>query len=146
MNLKYPPIDLPCPAWPIEPHRPPCCPHGHTDRILLHQRLEEVDSEEDAYGRELVRSGRYRQLEYGGRGPRRLNRIGHRAVLMVIQIEFSSINRFRFIRQILIIHNSPRSSSGKEECSAIETRAGCLRAQAPADGRFKPAPIRQIVS
>ncbi|CAI7565004.1 unnamed protein product [Penicillium discolor] len=33
-------------------------------------RLEEVDSEEDVYGRELVRSGRYRQ-EYGGRGPRR---------------------------------------------------------------------------
>ncbi|EKV08437.1 Prenylated rab acceptor PRA1 [Penicillium digitatum] len=33
-------------------------------------RLEEVDSEEEEYGRELVRSSRYRQ-EYGGRGLRR---------------------------------------------------------------------------
>ncbi|KXG45358.1 uncharacterized protein PGRI_042710 [Penicillium griseofulvum] len=32
-------------------------------------RLEEVDSEEETYGRELVRSGRYK--EYGGRGSRR---------------------------------------------------------------------------
>ena len=35
--------------------------------------MEEIESEEDdEYGRELVRSGRYmRQLEYGARGPRR---------------------------------------------------------------------------
>jgi hypothetical protein len=34
--------------------------------------VEEVDSEEDAYGREMVRNGRYnRQLEYGGRVARR---------------------------------------------------------------------------
>lgn len=37
-------------------------------------RVEEVETDEDEYGRQLVRNGRaayMRQLEYGGRGPRR---------------------------------------------------------------------------
>lgn len=37
-------------------------------------RVEEVETDEDEYGRQLVRNGRAayrRQLEYGGRGPRR---------------------------------------------------------------------------
>ncbi|KAJ5834317.1 hypothetical protein N7447_000343 [Penicillium robsamsonii] len=52
--------------------RPPGARTGRNTRGRAWEetRLEEVDSEEDAYGRELVRSGRYRQ-EYGGRGPRR---------------------------------------------------------------------------
>lgn len=40
VRALYPPIDLPCLAWPIEPHRPPCYPHGHIDRILLHQPIQ----------------------------------------------------------------------------------------------------------
>lgn len=58
------------PSW----GRPPGARTGRNNRgraAWEETRLEEVDSEEDAYGRELVRSGRYRQLEYGGRGPRR---------------------------------------------------------------------------
>ncbi|CAG8879203.1 unnamed protein product [Penicillium nalgiovense] len=58
------------PSW----GRPPGARRGRNTRgraAWEETRLEEVDSEEDAYGRELVRSGRYRQLEYGGRGPRR---------------------------------------------------------------------------
>ncbi|KAJ5385304.1 hypothetical protein N7517_003215 [Penicillium concentricum] len=52
--------------------RPPGARTGRNTRGRAWEetRLEEVDSEEDAYGRELVRSGRYKQ-EYGGRGPRR---------------------------------------------------------------------------
>ncbi|CAG8898365.1 unnamed protein product [Penicillium egyptiacum] len=58
------------PSW----GRPPGARMGRNNRgraAWEETRLEEVDSEEDAYGRELVRTGRYRQLEYGGRGPRR---------------------------------------------------------------------------
>ncbi|KAJ5961050.1 uncharacterized protein N7479_008200 [Penicillium vulpinum] len=54
--------------------RPPGARTGRNNRgrgVWEETRLEEVDSEEDAYGRELVRSGRHRQMEYGGRGPRR---------------------------------------------------------------------------
>lgn len=57
------------PSW----GRPPGARTGRNTRgraAWEETRLEEVDSEEDVYGRELVRSGRYRQ-EYGGRGPRR---------------------------------------------------------------------------
>ncbi|KAJ5789374.1 uncharacterized protein N7518_006385 [Penicillium psychrosexuale] len=56
------------PSW----GRPPGARMGRNTRgraAWEETRLEEVDSEEDAYGRELVRSGRYR--EYGGRGLRR---------------------------------------------------------------------------
>ncbi|CAI7615080.1 unnamed protein product [Penicillium glandicola] len=57
------------PSW----GRPPGARMGRNTRgraAWEETRLEEVDSEEDTYGRELVQSGRYRQ-EYGGRGPRR---------------------------------------------------------------------------
>ncbi|KAJ5500528.1 hypothetical protein N7453_009579 [Penicillium expansum] len=57
------------PSW----GRPPGARTGRNTRgraAWEETRLEEVDSEEDAYGRELVRSSRYKQ-EYGGRGPRR---------------------------------------------------------------------------
>ena len=58
------------PSW----GRPPGARTGRHNRGRAWEeaRVEEVDSEEDVYGREMVRSGRYmRQLEYGGRGPRR---------------------------------------------------------------------------
>jgi hypothetical protein len=58
------------PSW----GRPPGARTGRHSRGRAWEeaRVEEVDSEEDAYGREMVRSGRYmRQLEYGGRPRRR---------------------------------------------------------------------------
>ncbi|KAJ5435732.1 hypothetical protein N7445_006617 [Penicillium cf. griseofulvum] len=55
------------PSW----GRPPGARMGRNTRGRGWEetRLEEVDSEEETYGREVVRSGRYK--EYGGRGPRR---------------------------------------------------------------------------
>ncbi|KAJ5860575.1 uncharacterized protein N7529_007885 [Penicillium soppii] len=58
------------PSW----GRPPGARLGRNNRggPWDGSRVEEVDSEEDVYGREMVRSGRYtRQLEYGGRVARR---------------------------------------------------------------------------
>ncbi|KAJ5162878.1 uncharacterized protein N7500_004708 [Penicillium coprophilum] len=56
------------PSW----GRPPGARTGRNTRGRAWEetRLEEVESEEDVYGRELVRSGRCKQ-EYGGRGSRR---------------------------------------------------------------------------
>jgi hypothetical protein len=59
------------PSW----GRPPGARTGRNTRGRAawgETRVEEVDSDEDGYGRDLIRSGRYaREQDYGGRGPRR---------------------------------------------------------------------------